>query len=296
MRGRWVWSLVVVGLSTLGCGDGEELPVSGASIYVAPASLEALSEETFFDHPWPSDLRYEADGTVRFEGYPNPRKKPILKGYVSSMKGVLHGFSPAAAGFVRFTTALAQGSLPTPRGSLSKAASVQLIDVDPASPERGQRQRVATHFRAEEGAYWQQNTLAFMPALGHPLRPSTRYALVVTERVRAADGGRIEPSPDLRVVLDLEDASGAAADAKAALAGALSEVERAGIAKGSIVHLAVFTTNDPTEETAKIRDWVLAEYAPPKILDGTLTRTEEMAFYDTYDSRRCRATSICASR
>lgn len=282
------WTLLVLVSLMPGCSDGEDEAAaekSGESIFVAPASLEQLAEETFFDHPWPSDLRKESDGTVRFTGYPNPRKKPILKGYIESMKGVLTGFSPAAPGFLRFTTALAESSLPTPRASLDSDAVVQLIDVDPGSPERGARQRVATYFRADAGAYWQPNTLAFMPALGFPLRPGTRYALVVTDRVRAADGGRIGAAPDLRAVLGQDDASGPAALAKAALSGALSELEQAGIAKSSIVHLAVFTTDDPVAETAKIRDYVVASYPEPKILDGTLKKTEDAGFYDTYEGR-----------
>lgn len=280
---RWTLGLLALGL--WGCSDGEELPFSGESIYVAPASLDQLDEETFFDHPWPSDLRKESDGTLRFQGYPNPRKKPLLTGYIESMKGILTGFSPAAPGFVRFTTALAQSSLPSPRASLKKDAAVQLIDIDPASPERGERKRVASFFRAEEGAYWRPNTLAFMPALGFPLRPTTRYALVVTERVRAADGGRLEPSADLRAVLGIDDAGGAAAAAKAALGDALAEIERAGVARESLVHLAVFTTNDPTAETAKIRDYVVQKYPAPKILDGTLKKAEQSGFYDTYEGR-----------
>jgi len=281
MLGRWV--LVALVLPTLGCSDGEELGKSGESIFVAPAALDELSEETFFDHPWPSDFRKQGDGSVRFAGYPNPRKKPILKGYIESMQGVLQGFSPAASGFLRFGVALSEASLPTPKASLSASAGVQLVDIDAASPERGQRKRVATFFRAEEGAYWRPNTLAFMPALGFPLRPSTRYALVVTERIRAADGGRIEPSADLRAVLAGE--GGRAGAVRAAWGDALDELERAGVHRGSVVHLAVFTTNDPVEETAKIRDYVVESYPAPKILDGTLKKAEQSGWYDTYEGR-----------
>lgn len=275
MRGCW-WALGV--FLTLGCGSSTDEPGSaaGESIFVTPEALSELAEATFFDQPWPSDLRKEADGTVRFEGYPNPREKPILVDYIASMKGVLTGFSPAASGFLRFTVALDESTLPAPLASLEADASVQLIDVDAASPEHGKRQRVATRFRAEEGVYWPPNTLAFMPALGFPLRPSTRYALVVTDRARAAGGGRIAPSADLRALL---------ADGQGSWADAIAEVETAGIARASIVHLTVFTTNDPTGETAKIRDHVVKSYAAPKIIDGTLVKAGQTATYDTYEGR-----------
>lgn len=285
MRRCW-WALGL--LSTLGCGSSTDdggSTAGGQSIFVVPADLAELAEETFFDQPWPSDLRKESDGTVRFEGYPNPREKPILIDYIQSMKGVLRGFSPAASGFLRFTVALDPSSLPTPKGSLDLDASVQLIDVDPASPDHGARQRVTTFFRAEEGAYWRPNTLAFMPALGFPLRPNTRYALVVTDRVRSASGASLAPSKDLRALLGTAGASGPASAAKDAWADAITELEAAGIAKKTIVHLTVFTTNDPVGETAQIRDHVVASTAAPKIIDGTLKRTDQTSSYDTYEGR-----------
>ena len=118
--------------SLSGCGSTDDEAPSAHGIYVVPASLDALSEETFFDHPWPSDFRHEADGSVRFIGFPNPREKPILAEYVDSMAGVLTAFSPAAAGYLRFTEALDPDSLPaTPLDALEADSSVQLIDVDP---------------------------------------------------------------------------------------------------------------------------------------------------------------------
>lgn len=270
-------TLVVLLSFACGCSSEDSEPgASGQSIYVVPESLSELSEETFFDHPWPSDFRKEADGTLRFEGWPNPRKKPILIGYIESMKGVLTGFSPAASGFVRFTTAIDESALPSPSESLKGDAAVQLVDIDSSSPERGQRQRIQLHFRAEEGAYWRPDTLAFMPALGFPLRPKTRYAFVVTSRVRAKSGGRIAPSADLRAAL---------ADTSGMLAEPLAELDAAGIGKSSIVHLAVFTTNDPTGETTAIRDFVMASYPEPALLPGTLVKKEQTASYDVYEGR-----------
>src|SRR5206468_4331869 len=43
------------------------------AIYVVPDTLDALAESTFFDHPWPSDLRRDSSGVIRLAGYPNPR-------------------------------------------------------------------------------------------------------------------------------------------------------------------------------------------------------------------------------
>jgi hypothetical protein len=267
MRGRSSLALVLVLLlCSVGCGDGEsDEEASGPSgVYVLPQSFESLAEDTFFDHPWPSDLRKEADGTVRFTGFPNPRLSPILEVYVESMAHMLDGFSPVAPGYVRFTSALDPATLPdTPITAADPSSSVQLIDVDATSPERGMRKRLAVQFRKEAGVYYLPNTLAFMPALGVPLRPHTRYALVVTKAVRTESGASVSSSRDLSRVLGLTPSSGASAAARDALAPSIEEIEAAGIARGDIVQLTVFTTDAPTEETEKLRDWVRESYPAP---------------------------------
>jgi hypothetical protein len=249
-----------------GCGVDDPLPQPVASLYVAPASLEELSGATFFDHPWPSDLRLEG-GSPRTLGFPNPRQVPVLGQYIEATQGLLDGFSPAAAGFVRFAGPIDVSSLPaTPKDGLLASASVQLIDIDPASPEHGERRLVSLYFRRDEGVYWPANTLAFMPTLGFPLRPHTRYAFVVTDALRSESFGLVVPSAELRQVLGLDGASGpAAAAAKDALAPALAELAAAGVEKEHIAHLAIFTTNDPTAELFAVRDHLLENVPAPKL-------------------------------
>src|SRR6185503_8908813 len=143
MSGRLLL-LFAFGLAACGnsAGDGTNHGPSGpvSSIFVVPDELAELSGESFFDQPWPSDLRRETDGSVRFSGFPNPLGQPILDVYLESMAGVLDGFSPVAAGYLRFTGPLAVSSLPaTPRAALDPASSVVLLDIDPSSPERGER-------------------------------------------------------------------------------------------------------------------------------------------------------------
>jgi hypothetical protein len=237
------------------------------AVYLVPSSLDQLNEETFFDHPWPSDLRLE-NGSPRLTGYYNPRALPIITTYLEAMKGQLDGFSPAAAGYLRFSGAIDPSSLPTtPRDGLDEGASVQLIDVDPDSPERWQRKLVSLEWREQEGVYYRPNTLAFMPSIGFPLRPHTRYALVVTDAVQAKSGGSIAQDATLAKVIGVADADAATRAASATLAPAIGELENAGIARGSIVHLAVFTTGDPTKELIAVRDGVTSTVAAPTAED-----------------------------
>src|SRR5262249_36783028 len=157
--------------------------------------------------PWPSDLRLE-NGSPRFTGYYNPRNISVIDQYIETMKGLLDGFSPAAAGYVRFTAAIDPSTLPaSPKAGLGPSASVQLIDVAPAPPEPGKRQLISLEWHENEAVYYRSDTLAFMPTIGFPLRPRTRYAFVVTDALKAADGTLIGPSVTLKAVLGLSSSS-----------------------------------------------------------------------------------------
>jgi hypothetical protein len=238
------------------------------SVFVVPASLDALADKAFFDHPFPSDLRKDANGAVVFKGFPNPSGLPLLAQYVTASAGLLAGFSPAAAAALRFDHAIDPSSLPAdPPATLARDASVQIVDVDPASPERGQRRLAQTHWQRDEGVYWPSNTLAVMPMLGRPLRTKTRYAVVVTNKVRDASGATITPSSDLAEVLDRAPTTERTRAVHDLYAPALVELASAGITTADIVHLTVFTTDDPTEETFAAMDDVAASVPAPSAKD-----------------------------
>lgn len=238
--------LLPVALTFASAGCESDPPVE--AVYVVPSSLEELSEETFFDHPFPSDLRMQS-GKVRMVGWPNPRSVPLLDEYIQFIDGKLDGFSPVAAGFLRFDGALDTSTLPDADGSLAEGASAQLIDIDPDSPESGKRRPVYVEFRKEAGVYWPANTLAFMPVPGYPLRPNTRYAFVVTDAVKGEEGGSVRAPAALREVLGVDQPTSAATmAAKAHLVDGVAAIEAAGVDPEHIVHLAVYTTDNPAAE------------------------------------------------
>ena len=132
---------------------------------------------------------------------------PLITQYIGDTQGLLDGFSPAAAMYLRFTGDIDPMTLPVdPPHSLQASSSVQLLNVDPKSPEHGKRHLLETFWQKDDGVYWVKDTLAVRPALGYPLLPATRYALVVTSALKAADGSTITPSPDLAEVLGLAPA------------------------------------------------------------------------------------------
>lgn len=257
-------------------------------LFVLPTSLESFGQgcsidgrfaevqdacvNDFFDHPFPSDFRRDGDGRVRFAGYPNPNQIPLLKMYIEYADKLLDGFSPIAAGHVRFDGAIDPSTLPKSPDAATKAdATVQLIDVDDVSPEQGQRRPITLEWRAQDGVYWLPNTLAFAPTFGHGLRPHTRYALVVTTGVKAADGGELGRSANLDAVLGLraEGTDAGAAALHDAWTPALAKLEAAGVAAKDIAHLSVFTTGAPAEELFAIRDHVRESFPAPTAKNWT---------------------------
>ncbi len=253
-------------------------------MFVVPSSLDQLSADHFFDHPWPSDLRRDPDGTIHFAGFPNPVGSAIIQQYTAVTKGLLYGFSPAAAGYLRFTGDIQPTSLPqTPPDTLSATASLQLVNVDPSSPERGKRHLVQWFWQQPAGVYWAADTLAVQPALGYPLLPSTRYAYVVTTAATDTKGLPLSPSPDLLAVLGLGPVTSATQAARALYAPAVAELAQDGIPAKDIAHLAVFTTNDPTAELMAVRDTVRQDFPPPTVDPNTWKRADQTADYDVYE-------------
>jgi hypothetical protein len=255
------------------------------AIYTIPSSLSDLAGQTFFDQPWPNDLRVE-NGSPRLTGFYNPLALPILDTYITSMQGVIDGFSPAGAGYARFTGAVDPATLPaTPKDGLAATASVQLIDIDPASPEHGQRKLCSVEFHQPEGVYYMPNTLAFMPSVGFPLRTHTRYAFVVTDALKDTTGAPVLQSPTVAMLVGVTPPNAATAAAASALASGVKEVTAAGVAASHVVHLAIFTTSDPTAELASVADAVAKVVAAPTPEAGMWAVNASGAGYTEYVGR-----------
>jgi len=275
-------SVGVVALApTTSCGS--PAPVHG--VFVAPTTLDQLTDVHFLDHPFPSDVRRDPDGSIHLGGMLNPTLNIIVQQYEDATKGLLDGFSPAAAEYFLFDGPLDTSALPQqPTDALSAGSALQLVDVDPSSPEHGQRKLVEWYFRgAEGGLYWLPYTLAVAPAHGYPLRPKTRYALVLTRDARAADGGLVLPSKDLLEVLDLLPLEPHAKATHDLFSPALDELAAAGVARDRIAQVTVFTTNDPTDELFRAIDGEKKNFPAPTIDPSSWTFVKSDSQKEIYE-------------
>lgn len=268
------------------CGSSSSGQAGPQSIFVVPASLDALADVTYYDMPWPNDLRRDSDGSIHVAGMYDPTLNSILETYEAAAKGLLNGFSPTASGYFRFTDPIDPSTLPSdPKATLDAASSVQIIDVDPASPTKGQRHLAQTFWRQDIGNYWLPNTLVIGPALGYPLTPKTKYAIVVTRDVKAASGSTYAPSGDLAQILGTSSLTDRVRAAHDAMAPDLAAVVAAGVTADRIIHFTSFTTDDPTSELFTIADNFSAQVPAPTVEAGTWKQAEVRSDYDVYQGR-----------
>ena len=149
----------------------------------APGSppSSAGSDEEFFDLPWPSELSRLPSGVPDWSRFPG-QDSSIVERYVEAAETEELGFSLATSIYFHFT----EGGAPDPgrfvikpAKTLTPASPVALVNVDPASPHRGELTPVELRYYEAEIHGVPARTLAVKPVPGFVLRPGTLHAAVV---------------------------------------------------------------------------------------------------------------------
>lgn len=136
-----------------GPGTDASLADAGAprALFVLPR--EDAPTETFFDLPFPNDVRRTAAGTTDFSAFPNPRRNSFVRRYVDAMTARLDGFATNGAVYFRF-------SQPVDPSTLDDA-TVRLVDL-----EDGAAQPAVIHYQERATVFWSANTVAVRPVYG----------------------------------------------------------------------------------------------------------------------------------
>ena len=214
---------------------------------------------SFLDMPWPNDIDRDESGHLNLRSFPNPTASTTLDDYLLLVEE-MQGYACNAAIYVGIAADLDAQTLPTVVASRDdKNASVQLIDIDPDSPARGDRFPL-TWKMAQAGLFLPTQTLQVMPVLGRPLRQATRYALVVTTAVKTDAGLALKASPDLRKLLGETEPSedvlrrpwSLFADLRTLWTGENRSIS-------DIAAATVFTTGDHTRAFRQAADKILRE-------------------------------------
>lgn len=209
--------------------------------------------------PYPSDRYTQTDATTvtgrRVHIGPDVTNDQLITGYDVTVQQLneMDGFSTVGGVVVNFSGPIDARSLvlaldaePPLLGPILDATDYQkpgapfyLVDVDPASPDRGQAIGLVPQWYAQpaDGFYPDDFTLVAEPAV--PLRASTKYAFVVTNELHGEDGGPIDRSKDMESLLG----AGAEGAYGEAVSAALGEIETSmGVKRSNVVLATTFTT------------------------------------------------------
>jgi len=244
----------------------------------------------FFNQPWPFDLRLGADGKAAVASYPlydGPGLfRDIARAEVMQIKLAaaehMEGWPTATQVYLLTTDAVDRSALPAETVDYrSDAAPIQLVDIDPDSPEHGRRFPLEVGVNVDEEIYRPANLLQVLPQQGFQLREDTTYAVIATTDVPGVGGKTLKPTRELCGLLAGEAPEAPlgedAVEVYAPLAAFLDDED---IDHTSIGAATVFTTGAPTERMIDVAAW-FAEQDPPAP-SAPLTKTEEFDDYCVY--------------
>lgn len=230
--------------------------------------LPREQRDSFFNLPWPNDLRRTSEGTIDLTSFPNPRNNRLVRRYTNAATERLRGFATNGSIYFRFSHDIDPSSIPaSPSQTLADDASVFIIDLEASSETRLERHPAVITIQERATLFWPGHTLAVRPVYGIPLLGGHRYAVVVRRGVRPMMGGEFGRDVDLEALIDGsgDDVVDAARTLHREAFDALAE---AGVPKEEILSIAIFTTQDPVAELALYRDWMHSSYDEPTVADA----------------------------
>lgn len=244
------------------CGPQEEEHFGPSAAF----TVRGIDDLIFGDVPFPSDLMRAEDGSLEILDFPNPTGSPSLQALIDTSLRHVHGFGLQSGSYFTFDGPLDPTSLPSPHQTVQDDSPVWIVDVDEEPSHRGER--FPAEVRLLDGTHWMpENSLVVLPLNGFPLRDGRRYAVVLTDGLRGADGLPIGPAPDLLEIRDgspRSDDSPLVANARAIYQPAADAVESFGLPRRRIRAMAVFTTQAVVPEMEAIRE-VIHRAAPAAI-------------------------------
>ncbi|HUS65749.1 MAG TPA: hypothetical protein VMZ28_14460 [Kofleriaceae bacterium] len=233
-----------------GCGDDLTHHETRAVFDLASAHD---TPATFYDLPFPSDLRLTADGTPDMTGFYRATAGSVGAALADAAME-RRGWPQLPVTYVRFDGPLAPRSaddvIPADAG-----APIVLVDIDEDSDERGMlRPLVAATL--EEDEFAPAHLLAVAPRPGFVLRGGTTYALVVRRDLGDAAGDRLGVPDDLAALVD-----GGGGDQAAALYAPLwPALAELGVSPDDVAAATVFTTGDVVADVAAMTDALLERH------------------------------------
>jgi len=260
-----------------------------------PGAVASFTEhrESFFDQPFPCNLRQSASGAPDLSDYPNPDKLPLLNDYISTAEAMLDGFSPNGAVYFRFDAPLSPLRFPVVYETISATSSILLVNVTQGSQFFGELIPVETWYWDKPAPvpryFLEPYLLAVRPLGGFPMRAGEMYACVVTRKLKDANGLHLGQSPivaaalssdpgakfysafsELRAWLETTQDVGPEDVAVATVFKVANPVAELAAAADYLVHKESIELSQPLEQknTTKKFDYFVGKYLAPNFQAG----------------------------
>ncbi len=202
---------IAIGLTALvltsgGC-SGTSSSSAGPVVYFHPE--HASSGLVYRSIPFPNDLYISgatysatAPNAIAPATDPNLAQRPALNDMLIPMMNQIHGFGTSSAILFSLSGEIDMSTLPrTVQASVQPTASAFIIDIDQGSPDYGNMTPAVFVFTATSynGTDY-LNTLGIVPAYGYPLEQGTRYAVVITTKVKGLNHGALSADADFTAI------------------------------------------------------------------------------------------------
>ncbi len=238
-----------------GPGDPPGLGIDYAALPAGDAPRFEPGGEGWTAVPWPNDRHRGADGSVDLTVFPNPEALDLLDQYIAYGLEVMRGYGLNGSVYFELGGPVDPETLPAPQVTLQDPkAPVQLVNVTPGHPRRGERMPLLFRFHAGDAdPYYRPNTLAMRPVFGFPLAEGATYCAIVTRGVKDAQGRHLSPAAGFPAAIDTEAAL-------APLADWLADGSR--LTAEDVAVATCFTTDRPTDELRRVRAFLDTQPLP----------------------------------
>ena len=247
-------AVLVVVVAVAACGGGDKGTVA---YFDLDGNVDTPA--TFFDSPFPSDLRLTSAGKPDMSAFPNPRDIVIVADLLK-VAGDRPGFPVMPVAYFRFNAPLS----PHTNSDVVPAATdapVLLVDIDPDSPERGRLfPTVALTLIIDD--YMDGYGLAVAPRPGFVLSGDRTYAFVVMRDFGDEAGNPLGVADEVADLARGKVPDGAWGEAAAALFTPLwPTLTTLGIDTSEVAAATVFTTADVVADLYALTSALLDDYS-----------------------------------
>ena len=222
------------------------MSVPGSDASVSIPTLVTARGGNFFANGFPTNFRRSDDGTIDMRDFPR-QYHWMTRRYLDTLSRNAHGYHTVMPIYFPLTQPVDLKSMSHwDADYVSSDAPVQVVDIDPASPEYGRRFPLSLTITHYPDQYRPAHLLQIFPTMGFTLRPNTTYAALVMDSVPLQALDYWKQNEQLTGLLAVRDPAVVMSDeARETFAPLRNFIAAESINADAIMAATVWTTGDP---------------------------------------------------